>query len=114
MNVSVCRISVRPMQYSAATVPFVFSEERHNFTYSQPRNPGRNIDVMGYEEGLAGIHLQDEALMSPANQIVFQNPSDNPPAAYLNIAPPALERRSHIVMQGAGLSTSRWLIPSTR
>lgn len=59
-----------PMNDSSFGIPFVHSTELHFVTLSQIGYSWRDIDVMGNEQRLPGIQLQDETLMPASFMVV--------------------------------------------
>jgi hypothetical protein len=65
-------------------VPFIFPGELNGIARPQVLDSRREIDVISQEERLALRQPDDEALMSGALQIVFQNSSNDSLSANLD------------------------------
>jgi len=74
-----------PMNDSPFGIPFVHSSKLHLVALSQVRYSRRDIDVVGNEQRLPGIQLQDETLMPASFAVVREYFLDSTPAFDLKI-----------------------------
>src|SRR3546814_12267214 len=66
------RVAMRPVHDAAILVPRVFAAEGDEIAFVQTLDARRQIDVVRNQHGLAGIELEDEALMLAAVAIIRQ------------------------------------------
>lgn len=71
-GVASLRIVVRPVHHAAFRVPFVFAVKGDRIAGAQRIDAPRQIDVVGHQQRLSGIQLDDEALMTAAIVVVGQ------------------------------------------
>lgn len=70
---------MRPVQQAAEVVPLVHATKADSIPDTD-RDPASEIDVMGYEQGLAIAHVEDKSLMARAFVVVrHQAPHDPGP-----------------------------------
>jgi hypothetical protein len=90
---------VCPVNDATLVVPFIFPGKLNGIARPQVLDSRREIDVISEEDRLTLRQPDDEALMSGALQIVFQNSSDDSLSA--NLDPPLMVsvsiRQSRIV-----------------
>src|SRR3546814_12228054 len=67
------RVAMRPVHDAAILVPRVFAAEGDEIAFVQTLDARRQIDVVRNQHGLAGIELEDEALMLAAVAIIRQH-----------------------------------------
>ena len=77
-------VSVCPVDDAAFGVPFILTRERYSVAVIQGWDAGRDVDVVGDQQGLTGCQLEDEALMATAVVVVREHASDHPVTADLN------------------------------
>ncbi len=63
-------IAVSPVDEATAFVPLVLAKERHSVAPIQTINTGRNINVVGHQQGLSGFEFENKSLV-PAAVIVI-------------------------------------------
>jgi hypothetical protein len=71
------RVPVGPMDDTALGIPFVYPVEADRVAFRKPGNPGRQIDVVGDQNGLAGRQAQHEALVAAAFVVIRQQGADD-------------------------------------
>ena len=81
------RIMMRPVNNPSLIIPFIFTIKLHEVAVLQGFDPWRQIDIVRDQHGLAGVELQNEALMAIAVAIISQCSENRSLAADLNIAP---------------------------
>ena len=84
-------IVMRPVENTALGIPLVFSEEGNLIAFGQGSNSRCEINVVGHQQCLSGIQLQDKALVSASLAIVRQGFDNNPLPLDLDVAQPFFE-----------------------
>ena len=64
------RITMRPMNDAPFGIPLVLATEGDGIPFAEARESGSEIYVVGDKKSLAGIELQDKALMAASFVIV--------------------------------------------
>ncbi len=85
-------ITMRPMNDTSFGVPLIFPLERNGITYSEGRNSGCEINVVGDKQGLAGMEFQNKALMATPVVIIRQYLDDGAASLRLNTTFAFIER----------------------
>jgi hypothetical protein len=76
-HMTAARIAMRPMNDTPLGVPLIFAAERDGIPYSEGKDSGSEIYVVGDKKSLTGTEFQDKALMARPVVIVRQNPDDD-------------------------------------
>src|SRR3546814_18885465 len=84
---STLRVAMRPVHDAAILVPRVFAAEGDEIAFVQTLDARRQIDVVRNQHGLAGIELEDEALLLAAVAIIPHHRDDAPTALPLHPTP---------------------------
>src|SRR5688572_14051477 len=92
------RIVMRPVHDAALVVPFVLAAELDEISFAQRLDARREVDIVRDQDSLAGIELEDEALMAVAEAVVAEDAGDTPAAAHRGGARAALVGRGDRVV----------------
>ena len=66
------RVMMGPVQYAALIVPLVLAKKCDPVAFTQIVDTWREVDVVGYEQGLVIVEPEQEPLMSAAVKVVSQ------------------------------------------
>lgn len=86
------RVMVRPMDDPAFLVPDILALKADAVAFLEPFDPWGDVDVVCHEQCLSRHKTNDESLVSPTVQIVWQNSSHRSLAFDLYIAGPTRKR----------------------
>ena len=74
-------ITVRPMNDASFFVPLEFAIERNGISLAEGKKSGGEVNVVGNKQSLAGLKLQEKALM-PASMVVVRQDLDDDAASF--------------------------------
>lgn len=69
-NVVSTSIAVSPVDEATAFIPLILAKERHFVAPIQTANTGRNINVVGHQQGLSGFEFENKSLVPTAVIVV--------------------------------------------
>ena len=84
-NVTAARVMMSPVQDAALIVPLVLAEKCHAIAFAQVFDAWREIDIMGYEQGLVVVEPEQESLVPATVEVVSQYLLHRPHPPYLDI-----------------------------
>ena len=77
-----------PVDNPSFGVPLVLATELYPVTGPQTVDPGRQVYVVGYQQGLPRREFHHETLMPAPSVVVGEKPRNDPCSLYLDSAPP--------------------------
>jgi hypothetical protein len=70
-------VVMSPVDAAALFVPLILPAELDRIAHRQPADPGRDVDVVSYQQRLAGCETQDETLVTLAFRVIREDSSDD-------------------------------------
>jgi hypothetical protein len=85
-------VVVGPVDHAALFIPLVLAVKFYPVALGQIVDAGRQVDIVGHQQGLPRGEPDDEALVPPALVVVGQKGEDDARPLDLHIALPVLKR----------------------
>ena len=100
-------VVMRPVDDAALVVPLILPAELDRITHRQPADPGRDVDVVSYQQRLVGCETQDETLVTPAFRVIREDSIDNTRVRHRQSAPVIGEGIRDVLVSRTGLGLNR-------